>query len=137
MRQWLYVTLGIWHPYKQPCQVVWETFLPRVFGRLFNEIVPNANVFKSPKLKHQVTFMSYCRLAYPHFKEQLADAMAKARRDVEQPERFDYLEDLHDLLEFFIPVVCCWFIIAHVLFDVYPCLSHHLIIPLHNLTSNG
>jgi hypothetical protein len=117
--------------------VVWETFLPRFFGRLFNEIVPNANVFKSPKLKHQVTFMSYCRLAYPHFKEQLADAMVKARRDVEQPERFDYLEDLHDLLEFFIPVVCCLFIIAHVLFDVYPCLSHHSIIPLHNLTSNG
>ena len=57
------------------------------------------------------TFFTYVRLAYPYFKRQLTDAMTRHKDDLRYPHVYSALLDLHQLLEFFIPVVkvvvCC------------------------------
>lgn len=106
LRRWCFVSLGIWHPYKKACEVIWRRWVCRYFGRLFHEIIPGSNVYGSPRLRNIVTFMSYCRLAYPHFSTQLNEAIADAKMDViTGTSILAHLNDLQSLMEFFIPVV--------------------------------
>jgi len=78
---------------------------------LYHELIPNGLFFDKPKLSVIATFFTYVRLAYPHFKIQLEVAMTKAKADLSWPAVYAALVDLHQLLEFFIPVVrvvvCC------------------------------
>ena len=105
MRQWTANTLGIWHPYQKACQVVWRRWAKRYFGPLFNALIPGANFFLKTKLRVIVTFFTYCRLAYPRFRGKLREAMHLAEGDIEHPNVKVALLDLHQLMEFFIPVV--------------------------------
>jgi hypothetical protein len=105
MRRWCFLTLGIWHPYKKACEVIWRRWVQRYFGRLFHEIIPASNVYGNPRLRNMVTFMSYCRLAYPQFKAQLKEAIIKAKTNKQHTDIKWHLRDLRNLMEFFIPVV--------------------------------
>jgi hypothetical protein len=106
MRQWFTVTLGSWHPYKQANLIVWGHWGQRWFGPLFHDLIPNGKFFKSPRLITVATFFTYVRLAYPYFRNDLKNAMAKSKGDTQVPATYAALLDLHQLLEFFIPVVC-------------------------------
>ena len=104
MRDWFNVQLGTWHIYKQANTVVWSHWASRVFAPLFHELIPEANFTKTAKLTTIATFLTYVRLAYPHFRQQLDDAIASTfeRKDLVAGS---HLRDLKKLCQFFIPVV--------------------------------
>lgn len=104
MRQWLCVSLGVWHPYKQANNVIWKHWGRRILGPYFNHLVPNANFFEKPKLVTMATFFSYIRLAYPRFQSMLIEAI-KSARSKGDAVALSTLVDLRALLTFFIPVV--------------------------------
>ena len=115
MRGWLCPTLGFWHPYKQACALVWEHGLVRWFGPFFKRLIPGGNVSVRPRLVSIVTYMSYFRLAYDD--PQLRRTLAVTAESLEQKRQIgsrryciasSYIQDLRDLLEFFIPVVTTW-----------------------------
>ena len=105
MRDWFTVTLGTWHPYKQANLLVWHHWGQRIFGPLFHDLVPNGGFFDKPKLITIATFFTYVRLAYPYFRGVLEAAMERHKGDKRWPHVHAALLDLHQLLEFFIPVV--------------------------------
>ena len=105
MKSWFSVCLGTWHPYKQANIVVWTTWVQRWIGPLYHEICPAGNVPKKPKLIVASTFFTYMRLAYPKFRGQLEGALARHQNNQNDPEIYAALLDLHQLFEFFIPVV--------------------------------
>ena len=79
MRGWLCVQLGTWHPYKQANTVIWTHWAPRVFGPLFNELIPNANFNKKAGLSTVASFLTFVRLAYPSFRSELQAAIGQIR----------------------------------------------------------
>jgi hypothetical protein len=112
MRDWFTVCLGTWHPYKQANILIWTHWGQRYFGPLYHDLIPSGLFFEKPKLIVIATFFTYVRLAYPYFKAELEAAMAETKKDEEFPDKYAALLDLHQLLEFFIPVVrvivfCC------------------------------
>ena len=54
------------------------------------------------KLPAMTTYLSYIRLAYPSFRQQLLDLLGRGDLSVRQRT---YLTNLRDLCEYFIPVV--------------------------------
>ena len=100
-----------------------DTFLGPVFFTLF----PSQVLLRKPKLNHSSTLLTWLRLAYPIFKDQLTIAVEKARNDMIQAElslireiRFDniriakknpirtvyiHLLNLQTLFEFCIPII--------------------------------
>ena len=75
---WLYVTLGIWHPYKQANNVVWNHYGPRFLGPYFNHLVPGSKFSSSARLVTIATFFTYIRLALPAISVQLHEAVKAA-----------------------------------------------------------
>ena len=104
-RQWMCVTLGTWHPYKQANMVIWNHWASRVFAPLFHELIPDAKFMTKPKLVAVVHFFTYVRLAYPKFRKQLKDALNHCRVADTLTHEYSQLVDLRHLCEFFIPVV--------------------------------
>ena len=113
MQRWLCLTLGTWHPYKQACTVVWQHWAQRIFGPLWNHLIPGANFMSKARLPSICTLLTYVRLAYPHFKRQLSSAIRTSRARVTDNEvvAFTNLVDLKKLCEYFIPVVSMNFFI--------------------------
>ena len=107
MRSWMCLTFGTWHAYKQVCSVIWDHWSERVFGPLFHHLIPNANFRRTARLSSIATFMTYIRLAYPSFKNQLRTATLyhKCRSASNDKVALSHLRDLRKLCEFFIPVV--------------------------------
>ena len=105
MRGWLCVNLGTWHVYKQANSVIWKHWAGRVFAPLFYDLIPDANFNKNATLTTIVTFLTYVRLAYPSFRQQLEDTLCRMRVVDADPIGVSQLRDLKRLLEFFIPVV--------------------------------
>ena len=104
---WLCVTLGIWHPYKQANSVVWSHWGPRFIAPYFHHLTPGSNFSSSARLVTIATYFTYMRLAAPDIVVELQDAIAAARKDRSKPLVLAYLLDLRDLLFFAIPVVSC------------------------------
>ena len=102
---WLCVTLGIWHPYKQANTVVWSHFGPRFLAPYFNHLVPASNFKRNARLVSIATFFTYLRLALPSIAVEMQAAIATARQQRSKPLVLAYLLSLRDLLFFMIPVV--------------------------------
>ena len=105
MRNWLCVTLGVWHPYKQANNVLWNHFGPRFLAPYYNHMVPGANFSKKAKLVTIITYFTYMRLAYPSLKPDLCDAIQRAKTKRTNPKILNTLLDLQAIFEFFLPVV--------------------------------
>ena len=105
MRSWLCVQLGTWHPYKQANTVVWTHWAERVFGPLFNELIPNANFNKKAGLSTVASFLTFVRLAYPSFRSELQAAIERVRASDQDVIAMSHLRDIKKLVEFFIPAV--------------------------------
>ena len=112
MRGWLCVQLGTWHPYKQANCVLWAHWGPRIFGPLFNELIPNANFNKKAKLSTVVKFLNITRLSYRSWKSDLDSARQQVEEKNMDLVAKSHLRDLTKLMQFFIPVVSgvivCW-----------------------------
>ena len=102
---WLCVTLGIWHPYKQANTVVWNHWGPRFIGPYFHHLNPGSNFFSSARLVTISTYLTYIRLAIPDIAAELQAAITEARKNRAKPLILAYLLDLRDFLMFAIPVV--------------------------------
>ena len=103
--EWLCVTLGIWHPYKQANSVVWSHWGARFLAPYFHHIAPASNFSRSARLITIVTYLTYIRLAAPEFAQQLQDAIKVARTLRDKPLVLAYLLDLRTLIFFCILVV--------------------------------
>ena len=103
--EWLCVTLGVWHPYKQANTVVWSHWGPRFLAPYFNHVVPGSNFRSKARLITIISYFTYIRLAAPAFAEQLQDAIKAARKVPAKPLILAYLLDLRSLIFFAIPVV--------------------------------
>ena len=105
MKSWLCVQLGTWHPYKQANTVIWSHWGSRIFGPLFNELIPNANFNKKARLATIVKFLTIVRMAFPEFRRDLIVAVNSTSGGRDRLAH-SHLYDLLKLLLFFIPVVC-------------------------------
>lgn len=103
--EWLCVTLGVWHPYKQANTVVWSHWGPRFLGPFFNHMVPGSDFRSKARLITIITFFTYIRLAAPSFAVELQQAIQAARKLPAKPLILAYLLDLRSLIFFAIPVV--------------------------------
>ncbi len=104
MRSWLHVQLGTWHIYKQANTVVWKHWSERIFAPLFHDLIPDANFNKKARLTTISVFLTYVRLSYPSFRDEL-NAALKSVTDANQRVAISHLRDLKKLCEFAIPVV--------------------------------
>jgi len=105
MCQWMVVTLGTWHPFKQANHVLWKQWSKRIFAPLFHDLIPNARFFLKPKLATISTFLTYIRFAYPKFRDELEEAIQYCKIHNSRPIELSHLRDLAKLIEWFIPVV--------------------------------
>ena len=105
MRRWLCVQLGTWHPYKQANSVLWSHWGPRIFGPLFNELIPNANFNRKAKLSTIVKFLNIVRISYRSWKGDLNTALRQAQSNNVDLVAISHFRDLTKLMQFFIPAV--------------------------------
>ena len=105
MRSWMVLTLGTWHPYKQANKLIWLHWDKRIFAPLFHDLIPQSNFFQGARLVTQATYLTYVRLAYPSFKNELKEAIASCEEGGVRRVELSHLKDLQRLCEFFIPVV--------------------------------
>jgi hypothetical protein len=108
--------LGTWHILKQGHAVVWALGSKTFFQPLFLALVPGAKWFnKGIKLRSQMNWMSYARLSYPGFKQQLKDALAHPM--INHKSRV-ILQNLQTLMEVCIPIVSPFSRVGEVLFCI-------------------
>lgn len=115
-RRYFGVSLAWWHTYKWCSKRIVQVFDADFFGPLFHHLFPRRE-FCSDKLKLPAvtTYLSYVRLAYPLFKEKLTTALGKPYLTERQR---CLLQNLSDLCEYFIPVVC----------DFYNCVCNNILL---------
>jgi hypothetical protein len=107
LRKYTFCSLAWWHSYKWTTQQAVKVFSSDFLAPWFHHLWPNRE-FSVSKISHpaRTTYLSYIRLAYPKFREQLKNALDRAGLNQRQVA---LLTNLRDLCEFFIPVVsvCC------------------------------
>ena len=110
LRRHVGVSLAWWHSYKwatfRICTVFGSDFIGPLFHNLFPERAYNVKLMSFPSA---TAILSYMRLAYPSVKDQLMAAIAMGN-SVSKPCMV-LLQNLQDLLEYFIPTVlfvCCF-----------------------------
>ena len=96
------LTLGTWHPYKVAVENVFFAFLSTFLGPAYHALFPDHSILVKPKLTHLENLFSMLSRAYPHFRRQLLTAYASAD---ETDPFFTDIQNLHDLFEFFLPLV--------------------------------
>jgi hypothetical protein len=97
------VSLAWWHNYKWATKKILQVFACDFFGPLFHHIFPSRKFTPGKSsLSSNATILTYVRLAYPMFRNQLANAIAMPTLNVRQKT---LLQNLTDLCDFFIPVV--------------------------------
>jgi hypothetical protein len=96
------LTLGYWHTYKQANFLVYAAFAKSFMAGCFHTLFPNIPFWPKPRhLSTIITMLTYIRLAYPAFKERLADALTLEIGTAQT----QHLINLQVLCEFYIPVV--------------------------------
>jgi len=97
------VHLAWWHNYKWCSRKVMEIFADDFLAGVFHNLFP-AHKFKINYMSHTTvsTYLSFVRLSYPIFREQLNAALANP--EVEGQPKI-VLTNLLYLCEYFIPVV--------------------------------
>jgi hypothetical protein len=99
--------LGFWHTYKQMNLMMYKCFAYPFIGALFHHLYPSTIFFEHPKrLGSIVTILSYVRLAYPLFKNDLAQAIQKLKTaEFLNENALNHLLNLRAFVCFFIPAV--------------------------------
>ena len=103
MRNHVFINLGLWHTYKHVSLLIWRKFGPTILAGLWHFMFPDGSWFSKPKLQTVTKIFTLIRLAYPLFKKNLEDALAKAHELKVQSRTC--LKNLQDLVEYFIPAV--------------------------------
>jgi hypothetical protein len=103
MKLYVGVTLAYWHTYKTMAQNVWKLGLADIFGPMFHHICPGNKLKNNFPLRVVLTYFYYLMYAYSKFKMELQVEVQDNRYPPSIKRR---LQNLQDLCEFFIPVVC-------------------------------
>lgn len=111
LRRYMSLSLAWWHNYKWTTKMIIRVFSNDFIMPLFHHLFPDRG-FAIDKVGHTAlcTYLSYIRLSYPGFREQLNTAL---RRDGLRDSQRVLLTNLRDLCEFFIPVVIIFVIYSH------------------------
>ena len=103
LRKYTGVSLAWWHSYKWATAKIMVVFGNDFIGPMFHQLFPTKEYAPTKmKLPAMTTYLSYIRLAYPSFRQQLLDLLGRGDLSVRQRT---YLTNLRDLCEYFIPVV--------------------------------
>jgi hypothetical protein len=103
LRKYTGVSLAWWHSYKWATAKIMVVFGKDFIGPMFHQLFPTKEYAPTKmKLPAMTTYLSYIRLAYPSFRQQLLDLLGRGDLSVRQRT---YLTNLRDLCEYFIPVV--------------------------------
>ena len=117
LRTYTGVSLAWWHSYKWATTKIMQVFGKDIIAPMFHHLFPNKEyAVAKMKLPAMATYLTFIRLAYPSFKQQLDTAAARADLTARQQA---VLGNMTDLVEFFIPVVMfCSFIYQDISFDI-------------------
>jgi hypothetical protein len=116
------VSLAWWHSYKWATTKIMQVFGKDIIGPMFHHLFPNKEFSVAKmKLPALTTYLTFIRLAYPAFKEQLHTATGRADLTVRQQT---VLQNMTDLVEFFIPVVSLLFAVLICAVVLQPFLSY-------------
>ena len=103
LRKYVSVSLALWHNFKwcsyRLCEVYQADFIAPCYHSILPDTEFNLKLMKMPSI---TTLMSYMRLAYPKFQQQLI--MARREQNL-TPRSRNLLTNLYHLFEFFIPIV--------------------------------
>lgn len=73
-QQWkdrVFISLGLWHTYKQANLKVYQKYALTVCGPFFHHLFPGTKFFPKPRLVQVVTMFTYIRLSYKRWRAQL------------------------------------------------------------------
>ena len=99
------ISLAWWHTYKWCTKKIMQVFANDIIAPLFHHLFPGKKY--APKIMSHsanTTYLSYIRLAYPHFQQALSNALVNHNLNTKQ---LGLLHNLQDLCEYFIPTVLC------------------------------
>lgn len=116
-RQNVAVVLGTWHPYKVANENLFYKFLDTFLAPAYHSLFPGHKVKARPRLSHLEDFFGQLSAAYPSFRNRLLQAYANC--PVGHPFKSD-IQNLHDLFEFFLPLVS---FINIIIFSIMLCLN--------------
>ena len=103
LRKYTGVSLAWWHSYKWATAKIMVVFGKDFIGPMFHQLFPTREYAPTKmKLPAMTTYLSYIRLAYPHFREKLLTLLDRGDLSARQQT---FLTNMKDLCEFFIPVV--------------------------------
>ena len=101
------LVLGSWHPYKVATESIYYQNLDSFLGQAFHALFLNHKVRSKPRLSHLEFFFNQLVVSYPTFRDQLLELYSNCPAG--HPFKTD-IQNLHDLFEFFLPLVCYIFI---------------------------
>lgn len=103
LRKYMGLSLAWWHSYKWATKKIMQVFGKDIIAPMFHHLFPDREYAPDKmKLPAMTTYLSYIRLAYPSFRDELAISLS--RRDL-TARQSHVLQNLSDLCEFFIPAV--------------------------------
>ena len=106
LRKYMGVSLALWHSHKWATKKIMQVFGKDLIAPMFHHLFPDREYApEKMKLPAQNNYLTFIRLAYPTFREQLNTSLS--RRDLTTRQRH-VLQNLSDLCEFFIPAVLVW-----------------------------
>jgi hypothetical protein len=103
LRQRVFVSLGLWHTYKQANLKIYQKYASTVMAPLFHFLFPGTKFYIKPRLVQVVTMFTYIRLSYRSWRKSL-QSMMHDLLSVPEPSRTQ-VQNLHWLCEWFIPLV--------------------------------
>ena len=103
LRRYTGLSLAWWHNCKWTTKLVMKVFADDFIAPMFHFLFPGKE-FNVDKSRHtsNTTMLSYIRLAYPSFKEQLTSTLQDPTLSVRGK---NLLTNLQSLCEYFIPTV--------------------------------
>jgi hypothetical protein len=102
LRQKVFLSLGLWHNFKQASLLVWKAFALTFIGPAYHCLFPGRDMYMQPKLAHVTTILTIIRLSYPAWRNELR--LLRARANLPESS-CNHLHNICMLLEFFIPTV--------------------------------
>ena len=103
LRKYMGLSLAWWHSYKWATKKILQVFGKDLIAPMFHHLFPDREYAPDKmKLPAMTTYLSYIRLAYPSFRDELGISLS--RRDL-TARQSHVLQNLSDLCEFFIPAV--------------------------------
>ena len=103
LRRYTGLSLAWWHSYKWCTKLIMKVFADDFIAPMFHFLFPGRE-FNVDKSRHtaNTVMLSYIRLAYPTFKDQLSEALTQPTLSLRGKT---LLTNLQSLCEYFIPTV--------------------------------